>query len=177
MALNLNSGVVKEKTILISVNDPSIDWDSTQFEEDFKAKEEEEEERALSGVEAKKAHYKKGYDITKLAFFVDQTPTCFIFKNPERYEVGAKLTDIFVSCAGVISKKEPIISDINKRIWNNFFVGYYDGRPQDVENTATTLLVQKPFINGNIKPDFLQSLYQIGILDELANGLQSRKKN
>jgi len=173
MGLNLNFGAVKEKIILISIDDDSIDWEASSFKDEYT----DPEGKSFVGVEAKKAQYKKDYDVSKLAFDAQKKPTCFVFKNPERYEIGTKLTDIFVSCSGIVTKKEPIISDINKRIWNQFFVGYFDGKPEEFNSNDTVTFLQKPFVNGNIKEDFLQAIYQVTVLDEMSNALQSRKKN
>jgi len=173
MSLNLNFGAVKEKIILISISDDSIDWEASSFKDEYT----NTEGKSFFGVEAKKEQYKKDYDVSKLAFDTQKKPTCFVFKNPERYEIGTKLTDIFVSCSGIVTKKEPVISDINKRICIQFFVGYFDGKPEEFNSSDTLTFLQKPFVNGNIKEDFLQAIYQVTVLDELSNALQSRKKN
>jgi len=172
MAIAITCGKLLEKIILISVLDDSIDWDSSLFEEEYK-----NEEISLTGTEAKKAHYQKTYDISKLKFLDGKIPTCFIFKNPERYEIGSKLTDIFVRCSGVVTKKEPVISEIHEKLWSLAFIGHVDAKPQDISLAGDTLtMLQKPFISGNLTSDFIQVMYQAGVLEELSNAVQARKK-
>ena len=172
MAIAINCGKIQEKIILISKFDDAIDWDSSLFDEEFK-----NDDETILGLEAKKAHYSKSYDISKLKFLDGKVPTCFVFKNPEKYEIGSKLTDIFVRASGVVTKKEPTISEIHEKLWHMTIVGYIDADPKNVTLSGEPItLLQKPIVNGNLNADFLQAMYQTGILEELSNALQTRKK-
>jgi len=171
MAINLSSVSIPKHISIISVVDEAIDWENSDFESEYS-----ENEKELSGVEAKKAHYLKSHDLNKIKFLDKAMPTFFVFKNPNRFEFGSKITDIIVQCSGMINKKEPTISDIHKRIWNLLFVGYYEGALSNLNSDNVTQLLQKPFLNGNITDDFLQVLFANDILEELSNAVQNLKK-
>jgi hypothetical protein len=171
MAINLSNVSISKHIALISAVDEAIDWDLSTLEETYN-----ENEKTLSGNEAKKAHYFKSHDLQKLAFLSDTLPTIFVFKNPNLFEFGAKITDIIVQCSGMMNKKEPTLSEIHKRIFNLLFVGYYEGVLVNFNNDNVTQLLKKPFLNGNITDDFLQAMYANDILDELSNAVQNLKK-
>jgi len=176
MTFDLNSiQKKKEKEIIIlSVEDEAIDWENSDFPDVYSSEESEDE---FEGIEAKKKHYANTLEISNIVFFDGKKPTCFVFKNPKIMENANAIEDLTINSLGILKKKKAEFSQISLGVWKKLFVGHFDGFPHEYNNENTRTLLQKPFSNGNLNSSFLDTIFELGILKEIAAYITNLKKS
>jgi hypothetical protein len=146
---------------VVSVLDSAIDWEASYpSHEDVEMLGQEYPDMEL--VEAKREHYSKTHDLSKIMFSSKDIPTVFVFEHPHRADVSRAMREIatgvhFDSSKTKMSKSD---KDTFSQIFHRFYVGAREGF--SIEKMAP---LQR--INGRLSEDTVQEIEDANVFIEL----------
>ncbi len=130
---------------LVSVTDDAIDWQATYPD--------------MEGEEAKRKRYEGDHDVASLKFLEGKTPTLFVFEHPARVDVDRKVRRSWTNLIKPNSN-----TDLWTDVWNDVYLGKEEGfldAPREEPSRQ----------GGKLTDNFLQSLLDAGVFDELGQAL------